>query len=802
MKKAFTRYEVMMKEKFMNSFARKSLSFILSFALLTTQHYANAQNYQALMSEALQSESFQLPDNLNPEFSSAVERYRELTGQIDAAYGTLTEYCDGESIPLDKLELCRETAQNVVQAQEEMQGPLLDIVNTFLPPAECPPNEANAVNAGLGDTIGDTSTVLAAQCMRDGAGKEILNCGKEVACSIASTLTLSGLWGANSESENRECLSAENDCLTQLLTSLASFLVSSIKGVWSLLKIGANWVAEKGKQFWAWVTNAEDETSENQELLQNLTDEDVEDIKQDSKGWMARMLSGITSMLGEWLRTDVFCEEWKGIPHTSECRKPLQAWGCLGCGTMISALCSLGGVATGLIVETFLAGGVFGAISKAAKGAKVGVSAGSSVAKAGITAMKSSPRYAELTKHLAGLPGAKQTVAMSQSLGKGAAQVGRASKATVGKVGNALANLSREVGKSVPVQTARNVLARLGGTAVGRGGAVVLAFENRVFQRGLNLVSGSGSRSATPIIATANMTDAQRIEGAEKLLGTKLSPEQREALLEAHYVGAGELGADGVSSARIGNYTQAQKCTKGRKLMKDGTFSREQTQKLMDAGYAGLLEGAVQAYVGYRAGQAVGGCLTDYYGGGGSSGGGGYAGGSGRTRGVMAHARDLERMAYVRDLQRMARARDLERMRSDPRWNSAWTPEDPIPPNRISRSSIERARERAVGRSERIEGHIREIQRLEAEELRSIQARQTRNTPTRQARNTLTPNTNIALGIAGGVGIGVPVVGGLWWLSASRGYFDNYFDNLYDNIYSKPKRYGDSRDEGYYPMSY
>ena len=576
---------------FMKSFINKFLCLILSLILWATPQYTNAQpSYGALMREAFQSESFELPDNLDPKFRETVDRYVELAGQIDAAGGILQAYCNGETILLDKLELCRETAQNIVQAQEEMEGPLLDIVNSLLP-SKCSEGESSVVDAdGLGNAINDASLPLQNQCMRDGAGEEILNCGKEVACSIASTLTLSGLWGAGADSENRECLSSENDCLTQLLTSLASFLVSSIKGVWSLLKMGGNWVAEKGRQFWGWVSGAEDETSENQELLQNLTDEDVEDIKEDSKGWMARMLSGITSMLGEWLRTDVFCEEWEGTPHVSECRKPLQAWGCLGCGTMISALCSLGGVATGLIVETFLTGGVFGVISKSAKGAKIGVSAGSAVAKAGINAMKSSPRYAALTRELAKIPGRQQVINISQQAARGAVSLGRASRTSVAAVGRGLANLSGRIGQSIPVRTARNVLSRLGGTAVGRGGRAILAFEGRVFRRGLNLTSGGGPRAASlGARATANMTDAQRIEGAEKLLGTKLSPEQRSAILEAHNIGIGEIGADGVGAARIGNYTREQKFRKGRTLMKDSTFTRQQTQNLMDEGYAGLV---------------------------------------------------------------------------------------------------------------------------------------------------------------------------------------------------------------------
>ncbi len=71
--------------------------------------------------------------------------------------------------------------------------------------------------------------------------------------------------------------------------------------------------------------------------------------------------------------------------------------------------------------------------------------------------------------------------------------------------------------------------------------------------------------------------DASRLLIAEKLLGSPLNERQQKALLEAH----GKPG--GIDEGDVGKNT-----VKGLALMRDGVFTREQAQMLMDAGLAGL----------------------------------------------------------------------------------------------------------------------------------------------------------------------------------------------------------------------
>jgi hypothetical protein len=79
---------------------------------------------------------------------------------------------------------------------------------------------------------------------------------------------------------------------------------------------------------------------------------------------------------------------------------------------------------------------------------------------------------------------------------------------------------------------------------------------------------------------------AHRVSETERLIGRELSPSQREALERAHKKGEGELGADRVNPAALGNYTVDQKVAKGLELRRAG-FSPKETKAILDEGIAG-----------------------------------------------------------------------------------------------------------------------------------------------------------------------------------------------------------------------
>ncbi len=93
------------------------------------------------------------------------------------------------------------------------------------------------------------------------------------------------------------------------------------------------------------------------------------------------------------------------------------------------------------------------------------------------------------------------------------------------------------------------------------------------------------------ILSNAGLDNTNRIAKAEELLETTFSNDQRQALIQAHEIGNGELGLDGINEAGItrsgsSNFTQRQLDRKTR-LLKKASFSSTEIRKLFDNGLAG-----------------------------------------------------------------------------------------------------------------------------------------------------------------------------------------------------------------------
>ena len=89
---------------------------------------------------------------------------------------------------------------------------------------------------------------------------------------------------------------------------------------------------------------------------------------------------------------------------------------------------------------------------------------------------------------------------------------------------------------------------------------------------------------------------ASRAKQIEKALGRPLkNVDEAIAIEKAHYIGFGEIGADGKSLAGVGNYTQSQINEKARVLTRAG-FTKEERRKFMEEGVVGV-EHFVVGYV-------------------------------------------------------------------------------------------------------------------------------------------------------------------------------------------------------------
>lgn len=133
--------------------------------------------------------------------------------------------------------------------------------------------------------------------------------------------------------------------------------------------------------------------------------------------------------------------------------------------------------------------------------------------------------------------------------------------------------------------------------------------DNCVLKVGLNLIGAAamtkkGQQILGDLVTGARPTNS-RFAKAESALGRKLSAEENAAVLNAHRVGEGELGKDGLK-AGIGNYTDAQLRQKAQ-ILKDAGFSDVERRILIEKGLVGsvpatLPQGISSPYVSYIAG--------------------------------------------------------------------------------------------------------------------------------------------------------------------------------------------------------
>ncbi len=89
------------------------------------------------------------------------------------------------------------------------------------------------------------------------------------------------------------------------------------------------------------------------------------------------------------------------------------------------------------------------------------------------------------------------------------------------------------------------------------------------------------------------LNDADRISAAESRLGRGLTSVEKDALIEAHNVGANRVGAG------IGNYTQAEIAQKAR-ILRNAGLSPADTRRLMEDGIAGSMVSPDVMLVGGR----------------------------------------------------------------------------------------------------------------------------------------------------------------------------------------------------------
>lgn len=227
-------------------------------------------------------------------------------------------------------------------------------------------------------------------------------CGPDMECALASSAL--GLGGYIAEYllpnkyQPRNCHMGDDNCMTQLATGFLKSVMIFFEGMWNILKSAGKYTKEKLGKFWKWVTQAEDHSSTSQLSMAKASEDEgvFKMLINDFPGTMKKLWNGLVAAIKEWLKTDIFCSKWEGVPHFSKCLEPASSFDCVSCKAMINGMCSVSGYIIAEIVPAFLTGGMVTAAKHGANGA-VKIAKLFRLSKAGVTAIKAS-RLGKLAK--------------------------------------------------------------------------------------------------------------------------------------------------------------------------------------------------------------------------------------------------------------------------------------------------------------------------------------------------------------------------------------------------------------------
>ena len=220
-------------------------------------------------------------------------------------------------------------------------------------------------------------------------------CPSDMTCVMVSSAMGMGGYLAEllvpAKAKPKGCHLGNDSCMTQLATGFLRAAITFFDGAWDLLKIVGKKVGQKMKQFWNWVSGAENHSSSTQLAMAKASKDPgvFNQLLNDFPGTMKKIWGAFVGSMKEWMKTQVFCQKWSGVPQFSTCLQPTDSFDCLPCKTLVTGLCSVSGTILAEVVPAFLTGGLISAVKHGANGAAK-IAKLFRVSKKGMAAIKAS----------------------------------------------------------------------------------------------------------------------------------------------------------------------------------------------------------------------------------------------------------------------------------------------------------------------------------------------------------------------------------------------------------------------------
>ena len=200
------------------------------------------------------------------------------------------------------------------------------------------PSEANAANscgvplvgAVPAKTQNNLSQVAnAAGCPGKAKAYNIAKCNQDLACGLPTlfapvigdaVLTVYKKMAPQSFSQAfGKCDAGGADsCSMQAMTSLLSGLWGTLKGMVSLGGMAVDAV----KTGWHWVTGntVEDEAAKRMHAIGKTASQEFAKFTAHPFGYIKEFITTALNGIKQWVKSDVLCQQWEGVPHFSECK--------------------------------------------------------------------------------------------------------------------------------------------------------------------------------------------------------------------------------------------------------------------------------------------------------------------------------------------------------------------------------------------------------------------------------------------------------------------------------------------------
>ena len=287
------------------------------------------------------------------------------------------------------------------------------------------PNASVSINSQLKDLskVGDGLV-----CNEEKKQQIKNSCSSDLTCVMAASALGVGGYLAEilvpEKAKPKDCHLGNDSCVTQLASSFIKAAASFFQGMWWIASSAGKYAGKKMGEFWNWVSGAEDHSSTSQLALAKASEDPgiFKELTEDFPGAMKKIFSAFLASLKEWMKNDVFCQKWAGVPRASKCITPTNNFDCLPCKTMVTGLCSITGTLVAEIVPAFLSGGLTVALKQGVSGAakiatlfkasKTGLQAVKGT-KIGQAAVAASTKTDEVLRVSKGLKAAKDSITVA-----------------------------------------------------------------------------------------------------------------------------------------------------------------------------------------------------------------------------------------------------------------------------------------------------------------------------------------------------------------------------------------------------